>query len=141
MGIAEIVGLALLVAVVVLGLLAWRRIRLVRAGGVDVAMREPDNAWGWHLGVGRYHGDELSWYRVSSLRAGPDRVVHRRGLDIADRRDPSGQEAYALPVAATVLRCRTPHREFELAMGPDALTGFLSWLESAPPGRSVPWAS
>jgi hypothetical protein len=25
-------------------------------------------------------------------------------------------------------------------MGPDALTGFLSWLESAPPGR-LPWAS
>ncbi|MCC5697686.1 DUF2550 domain-containing protein [Klebsiella pneumoniae] len=31
--------------------------------------------------------------------------------------------------------------QLELAMGRDALTGFLSWLESAPPGRSVPWAS
>ena len=31
--------------------------------------------------------------------------------------------------------------EVEIAMGPDALTGFLSWLESAPPGRSIPWAS
>jgi hypothetical protein len=25
-----------------------------------------------------------------------------------------------------------------LAMGRDTLTGFLSWLESAPPGRNVP---
>ncbi|MGH6656074.1 MAG: DUF2550 family protein, partial [Actinocrinis sp.] len=25
----------------------------------------------------------------------------------------------------------------ELAMSPDALTGFLSWLEAAPPGQNV----
>jgi hypothetical protein len=29
----------------------------------------------------------------------------------------------------------------EIAMDTEALTGFLSWLESSPPGRAVPWAS
>jgi hypothetical protein len=33
-----------------------------------------------------------------------------------------------------VLRCRVGEREIELAMTPGVLTGFLSWLESAPPG-------
>ncbi len=135
MWIAEIVGLVLLTAVLILGFLAWRRLRLIRRGGIDVAVRDQRR---WHLGVARYHGDEFVWYRVASLRSGPDRVVRRRGLNIAGRRDPSGQEAYALPAGSIVLRCRTGGREFELAMGSDALTGFLSWLESAPPGPQRP---
>jgi hypothetical protein len=34
-----------------------------------------------------------------------------------------------------VLRCRDGQRTVELAMTPGVLTGFLSWLEAAPPGR------
>jgi hypothetical protein len=37
-----------------------------------------------------------------------------------------------------VLACRVAGDEVELAMGRDTLTGFLSWLESAPPGSNVP---
>jgi hypothetical protein len=41
-----------------------------------------------------------------------------------------------------VLRCESETQEaIEIAMGPGALTGFLSWLESAPPGRRLPRAS
>lgn len=140
---AEIAGLVLLGAVLVVGLLAVRRVRFVRRGGVDVALRlSPDRAASrWHLGVARYQGDEFVWYRVGSLRSGPDTVVHRRGLAILARRTPAGSEAYAMPSSATVLRCRGRNGELELAMAPDALTGFLSWLESAPPGHAVPWAS
>lgn len=143
MGGAELVGIALLVTVLVLGLLAWRRVRLVRRGGVDVALRyRPElEASRWHLGVARYQGDQFVWYRVTSLGSGPTNVVHRRGLTIVARRTPTGSESYAMPSGATVLRCRGRDGEFELAMAPDALTGFLSWLESAPPGRAVPWAS
>jgi hypothetical protein len=39
-----------------------------------------------------------------------------------------------MPSGAVVLRCRTGVDELELAMRQDTLTGFLSWLESAPPG-------
>ncbi|CAL9345665.1 DUF2550 domain-containing protein [Saccharothrix sp. NPDC042600] len=144
MGIAEVVGVVLFVAVVVLAYLAWRRIRLLRAGGVHVALRTrlDGGGRGWHLGVGHYRGDEFVWSRALSLRTGPDRVIYRDGFEIDDRREPTASEAYAMPQGAVVLRCSGAKGEaVEIAMGPDALTGFLSWLESAPPGRSIPWAS
>ncbi|KAA2259435.1 DUF2550 family protein [Solihabitans fulvus] len=143
MGIAEIVGLVLFVVALALGLLAWRRLRLLRAGGVHVALRRTvDEAGrGWHLGVGHYRGDQFVWFRVLSLRSGPSQVILRDGLEIATRREPTSPETYAMPVGSIVLRCSGTSGDVEIAMGPDALTGFLSWLESAPPGRAVPWAS
>lgn len=143
MGIAELVGVVLFGAVVVLAYLAWRRVRVLRAGGVHVSLRSriDDSGRGWHLGVGHYRGDEFTWFRVLSLRTGPDMVISREGFEIDDRREPTAPEAYAMPTGAVVLRCRGTKGEVEIAMGPDALTGFLSWLESAPPGRSIPWAS
>lgn len=143
MGIAELVGVFLFAAVLVIGYFAWRRLRLLRAGGVHVALRgrlgEPGR--GWHLGVGRYRGDEFVWFRVLSLRSGPSQIISRENLEIGDRREPTGPEAYVMPTGSTVLRCHTVAGEIEIAMGPDALTGFLSWLESAPPGRAIPRAS
>ncbi len=146
MDITVVTGAVLFLIVLVLGWLAVRRLRALRSGGVHAALRtrlDPAGK-GWHLGIGRYQGDEFVWFRVLSLRLGPDRVIHRSGLEIADRRDPSGAELYGMPPGTRVLRfaapgsTRTP--EIEIAMSPDALTGFLSWLESAPPGR-LPWAS
>lgn len=140
-----VVALVLLLGLVVIAVwygLRWVRMR--RNGGVSVALRwNPDNARaGWHLGIGRYEGEVFAWYRVWSLRTGPDRVFQRETLMIADRRDPAGTEAYAVPADASVLRCESVGREpIEIAMGPGALTGFLSWLESAPPGRRLPRAS
>jgi hypothetical protein len=131
----------LLIAALAIGALAWRRLRELRAGGIDVALRanKDGGGRGWHLGVAHYRGEEFAWYRVLSLRSGPNWVINRRDVEIAQRREPSAAEAYAMPTGSTVLDLTGP--ELELAMSTDALTGFLSWLESAPPGRSVPWAS
>jgi len=137
----------LAVVIVALVLLVARRIRLVRAGGVTVAMRMriDDTGKGWHLGIARYHGDEFAWFRALSLKSGPDRVIHREALEIVDRREPDRAETPNMPVGSRVLQFRGAQsgsdQEVEIAMGPDALTGFLSWLESAPPGRRIPWAS
>ena len=46
-------------------------------------------------------------------------------------------ELYAIPQADSVLSCRVGEVPLELAMAPGVLTGFLSWLEAAPPGRST----
>lgn len=135
--------LGVLIVVALMASLAWWRVRLVHQGGVEVAMRiRPDLATSrWHLGVGRYRGDDFVWYRATSLLSRPNAIVARAGLLIVQRRKPTGSEAYAMPRGATVLRCQARHAEFEIAMDPGALTGFLSWLESSPPGSAVPWAS
>ncbi len=142
MGIGEIVGLVLLGGALLIAVLAVRRLRLVRRGGIDVALRSrPNDAGrGWHQGVGRYRGDAFAWFRVSSLRSGPDRVLAREHLEIVERRGPTLPESYAMPSGSVVLRCRTDVDELELAMRQDTFTGFLSWLESAPPSTN-PWTS
>jgi len=142
MGISEIVGLVLIGAALIIATQAVRRLRLVRQGGIDVALRwRPDDAGrGWHQGVGRYQGDAFAWFRISSLRSGPDRVLGRDQLTIVERRDPTLPESYTMPSGSVVLRCRTDVDELELAMREDTFTGFLSWLESAPPSTN-PWAS
>jgi hypothetical protein len=118
----------------------------MRGGGVDVCLRRRpvaaskagtrDAAAGWHFGVGRYRGNEFAWFRLTSFRPGPTAVVDRTELEIVGRRTPGGAEAYVIPQAASVLRCRVRGVEMELAMAPGVLTGFLSWLESSPPGRT-----
>jgi hypothetical protein len=142
--ITVVVGAVLLVVAAVLVWFAVRRLRALRSGGVHAALRTrfDESGKGWHLGVGRYQGDEFVWFRVLSLRPGPDRVISRSALEIEDRREPSGPELYSMPPSSQVLRFSEAGgaAQIEIAMSPDALTGFLSWLESAPPGR-LPWAS
>ncbi|MGW5051945.1 DUF2550 domain-containing protein [Actinokineospora sp. NPDC004072] len=143
MDISDAVVLALAAVLLALLLLVLRRVRLLRMGGVHVSIRTrvDDSGKGWHLGVGRYQGDEFAWFRAFSLRAGPNLVIRRDRLEIAERRDPQRAEIPLVPLGARVLRVTLGETRYEIAMGPDTLTGFLSWLESAPPGRRLPWAS
>jgi len=138
MEIGQIVGLAL---VVVIAALVFQRLRMVRQGGIDIALRSRFNeaGGGWHQGVGRYRGDDFALFQLSSLRSGPDRVLGREQLEIVERRGLTVPESYAMPSGSVVLRCRAGVDELELAMRHDTLTGFLSWLESAPPSTN-PWA-
>ena len=119
--VASIAGILLLLGCLCLGYLAFRRVRLMRGGGVDVCLRRPgpgrrpvrvsrDAAAGWHFGVGRYQGNEFAWYRLTSLRPGATAVLDRTGVEILERRHPASAEAYALPQAASVLRCRMGER-------------------------------
>jgi len=139
MGAAELVGVILLLAVLATAVaLIVRRVQLLRGGGVDVSLRRRvvRGGSGWHVGVGRYRGDELCWFRLTSLWPGPTVVVDRTVLEIVDRRTPTEAEVDAIPAAGIVLRCRTPARTVEIAMAPGVLTGFLAWLEATPPGRT-----
>jgi len=129
-----------LVFVVLLGLavLALRRRFITRRGGTfdcSLRLKPARAAKGWVLGVGRYAGDTIEWYRVFSYATRPRRVYARRELQIVERREPEGTEAFALLSGAVVVRCRYEEDLVDLAMSADALTGFRSWLESAPPGR------
>src|SRR4051812_22409502 len=120
---ALVVGILLLIACLGLGYLAFRRVRLMRGGGVDVFLRrrpavdspKKDDSAGWHFGVGRYRGNELAWFRLTSFRLGATAVVDRTQLEIVDRRSPSGGEIYLLPPTASVLRCRVQGEDLEIA--------------------------
>ncbi len=153
--VATALGILLLALCLCLGYLAFRRVRLMRGGGVDVCLRrrpvgvsrlasrfssrsgQPDASAGWHSGVARYHGDQLSWYRLTSFRPGSSLSLHRSELEIIGRRAPADAETYVMPLTSAVLRCRSHGAEVELAMTPGVLTGFLAWLEAAPPGRNA----
>ncbi|WP_189133445.1 DUF2550 domain-containing protein [Wenjunlia tyrosinilytica] len=92
---------------------------------------------GWVFGVARYSGDRVEWFRVFSYAPRPRRVLERSEIEVLRRRTPRGQEELALLSGAVVLTCRHRGSLLELAMSDDALTGFLAWLEAAPPGQRV----
>nr|WP_312892781.1 DUF2550 domain-containing protein [Allostreptomyces psammosilenae] len=92
---------------------------------------------GWSFGVARYGGSRIEWFRIFSLAPRPRRVLLREEIEIVGRRRPVGQEELALLSGSVVLHCLQNGRPLELAMSEDALTGFLAWLEAAPPGQRV----
>ncbi|GAA2422757.1 DUF2550 domain-containing protein [Actinomadura vinacea] len=137
---------AVLAAVVVLvalafALMALRRWLFVRGGGaVECSLRvmPADGGPGpWRLGIGRYKGDVLHWHRAFGFRRRPRQVIHRRGLVVSNRRRPEGEEAEGLLPEVSVIEVRDGDLRVELAMSAAALTGFLAWLEAAPPGFPV----
>jgi len=92
---------------------------------------------GWVFGIARYNHDSVEWFRVFSYSPRPRRTLQRSRIEVLHRRTPQGQEELALLSGAVVLTCLHAGEPVELAMSEDALTGFLAWLESAPPGQRV----
>jgi uncharacterized protein DUF2550 len=136
----DAVAVVAIVGVLALAALAVRRRVITRRGGTfdcSLRLRPASHGKGWALGIGRYAGDSLEWYRVFSYATRPRRVMGRRDLEILDRRLPHGAETFSLLSNAVIVRCRDGAGFLEFAMGEDALTGFLAWLESAPPGQQV----
>ncbi|MER7956058.1 MULTISPECIES: DUF2550 domain-containing protein [unclassified Streptomyces] len=136
----------LVVALVVIGLFVFglRRRLIQRAGGTfDCSLRwdipeETDlSGKGWVYGVARYSGDEIAWFRVFSYAPRPRRVLERSAIEVLERRMPEGEEELALLSDAVIQGCMHRGTRLELAMSEDALTGFLAWLEAAPPGQRV----
>jgi len=134
-------GAVLLLALCYGALLVVRRRLLSRHGGTfelsvrtSARIRASQAGRGWILGIGRYQGERLEWFRVFSPSPRPRHSWLRSHLEIVGQREPSGPEQFALYGGHLVVECRTPHGSVELAMSQSALTGFSSWLESGPPG-------
>lgn len=89
---------------------------------------------GWVLGLGRYSGERLEWFRVFSLAPRPKRSWARDALSYDGSRGALGAERMSLYPDHVVIWCQTRDGEVELAMSPASLTGFQSWLEARPPG-------
>jgi hypothetical protein len=125
-----LLGVAL-VAVAVAFLLR-RRFLLSGLGAVTMWLR-PVGSPQWSVGVAWYGADVLLWYRGLSLSVRPQERLSRVELRIDSRRS-AGRDDLALPADVVVLAISTPDGPRELAMDTSTVTGFLSWLESAPPG-------
>lgn len=143
----QLCGTVVVLALLGLFVFGLRRRLIQRAGGTfDCSLRrsaaadaEPsaNSGKGWVYGVARYSGDRVEWFRVFSYAPRPRRVLERSAIEVLRRRAPIGQEELALLSDSVVLACEHRGVQLELAMSEDALTGFLAWLEAAPPGQRV----
>lgn len=137
MKIFEGICIGLSAAFAILIVLYVRRELISHSGGtVDMNVRlnrlVPER--GWAPGVGRFVGDELRWYRLFSFGLRPRRVITRENLVIDSRRPLEGAERISMPAGWVVLHCNSSGSPVEIALAEQTLTGFLSWIESAPPG-------
>jgi len=132
---------AVLVLILLYGLaLVVRRRLLARHGGtfeLSYRVRSERAGRGWLLGLGRYSGGSLEWFRLFSLSPRPKRSWQRDTLSYSGRREAAGTERMSLYPDHVVVQCHTPSGELELAMSASSLTGLQSWLEAAPPGTAT----
>ena len=126
-----LIGVVLLIVLV--AFLLRRRFLLSGLGAVTMWLR-PGGSSRWSVGVAWYGGDALLWYRALSLSVRPQHRLCRAELEIAGRRGTTRDDV-ALPEDVVVLSCRTDAGPRDLAMDLSTVTGFLSWVESAPRGR------
>jgi len=127
----------LLIVVYGAGLMARRRF-LARHGGtfeLSHRLRDTEDGRGWALGMGRYSGERLEWFRIFSPSPRPRVIWEREALSYDGRREPLGVEQASLYPDHVVIRCQTVRGGVvELAMSEASLTGFQAWLEARPPG-------
>jgi hypothetical protein len=143
MRILEALVAAVLILFAILVLIFVRRAVIARGGGtIGMSMRLSRyvDGRGWAPGFGRFAGDELRWYRMFSLGLRPRRILSRQDLKVRRKRAPAGPERLVMPEGWIVVQCsRGPGKsgatgaDIELGLAESALTGFLSWIESAPP--------
>src|SRR5215469_2578627 len=137
MEIFEWIGIGVLALLCGLALLFVRREIITRRGGtieLSVRLSTLVPGRGWSPGIGRFDGDQLRWYRVFSLAMRPRRILSRNGLSVQSRRAPDPSERLVLPEHWVILNIATRRAPVEIAMAEATLTGFLSWIEAAPPG-------
>ncbi|MEV0379080.1 DUF2550 domain-containing protein [Nonomuraea sp. NPDC050643] len=118
------VATVVILVVLLAALIVLRGVILARSrGSVPCRLRVGDR--GWQSGVARYADGELHWIPLLGVRLRPRHAIARRGLVVSARREVDGG-LFAVDLEGST-------RGISLAMSADALTGFLAWLESAPP--------
>ena len=121
-----------------IGIIVRRRLLSRHGGTFELSFRAHHDrpGRGWLLGMGRYTGDTLEWFRVFSLSPRPKRVWDREEMSFSGQRPAQGSEEISLYADHVVVSCSTSGGDVELAMSRSSLTGFQAWLEAGPPGTN-----
>lgn len=136
--------IAVVAIVLVVCPLLWlfvRRRYLSRQGGMfecGLRLNKTTPGAGWALGVARYSGEYLEWFRVFALSLRPHLRFRRTATVALESRRPNDAEAVLLYQGQRIVLLETPGsagtiEDWELAMAEESVTGLLSWLEAAPP--------
>jgi len=138
MRVLEVLGICFAALCALLFVIFFRR-RLLMLGGGTIRLQVRVNTMvpgrGWSTGIGQFVGDELRFHRMFSLAFRPKRVLDRSAIGVERQRRPEGPERLIMPAQWVILRCVCEHGAIEIAMAGSTVTGFLSWLEAAPPGQ------
>ncbi|MGC0363198.1 hypothetical protein ABH922_001182 [Rhodococcus sp. 27YEA15] len=128
--------LVVLLAVLVAAFLY--RLLILRRGGTAALLRVLPAAEGsgWRHGIIRYGESTFVFFKLSSLRPGPDSRIDRQGIEVESRRAPFGTEFDIMTEDIVILSVTDGSAAYEIALDSGALTAFLSWVESRPDGRA-----
>lgn len=143
MDFGAILGVALLVLLLAVALpiviMLTRRAWLSRQGMFECALHNDKGAsQHWSLGMARYNGEHLEWFRIFAFGLKPQLSFRRTATQALPSRDPDPAEAVLLYQGQRIVALEsTPdfaeRGTWELAMDGEALTAMLAWLEAAPP--------
>ena len=73
---------------------------------------------------------------ITACARSENEPLSRRELAVQGRRQPDDVELLTMPADWVVVRCADRRSSVEIAMARTTLTGFLSWIEAAPPGAA-----
>jgi hypothetical protein len=115
------------------------RYAMLRRGGTSALLRllPAAGGHGWRHGLIRYTEDEMVFFKITSLKLGPDSRISRQGIELDGRRGPRGDEYDIMTDAIVVTPLTDGDRSYEVALDRGSLAAFQSWVESRPSGRSV----
>jgi hypothetical protein len=134
----NLIALAVLVVITLGVFYTVYRINQLRGSGTSALLRElpADDGRAWRHGVVRYDDNAMEYFRLRSLRPGPNRLVLRQVVATQGRRSPTPSEADVMDSSMVILELADRDGSFELAMDCGAVTAFQSWLESRPSQRA-----
>ncbi|MFV0406081.1 MAG: DUF2550 domain-containing protein [Propioniciclava sp.] len=140
MGELVLICLAALLLLPIVGMVVRRRWLAGRGRLLfDCSLRAaaPSRGHGWMLGLGRYVGDNLEWYRVYSWSLRPRVILGRTSTQVENVRTPHTEEADALLPGQLVAELGGQYPGLAIAMDRDHLTAFHSWTEAGAPGGGL----
>lgn len=136
------IAISLLLLLAFLAVLLYRLTK-IRSGGASVILRRVPAApgAGWRHGVLSCREQDVAFYKLSSVKIGPDERIPRQGIALGERRSAEGNEFDIMTADTLIIRIDsqkvdgTAGQAYEVAFDDDGSTAFLAWVESRPSAR------